>query len=272
MTKGLCNQDKHPTCTFQKVIQHKYKNMPEDAVPVFGHVVSPRHKIFARLYRSEHKRNFYHIDHAYFFRSHYKTNPSNKIWYRISKNGHMQTSLIKDADSSRWEKYFAHQHPVQEYNKTGKHILVCPLGGAYGACYGQDPKEWLQDVTKVLKDNTDRPIRVRNKPWFNIVKDKMVSDEKVSVDEDLEDCYAVVTHSSTVAIQAQLKGIPTFCDPSCCAVPVSHTDFTLIETPKYDKDIRQQWLHTLSWSQFRLEDFSSGYVHRHIEETMYDGP
>ena len=98
VTKGLCNHGKHPTCTFQKIIQKKYKNLPEDSVPVFGHVVPPRHKIFARLYRSDHKRNFYHIDHAYFYRSHFNNNPTGKVWYRISKNGHMQTTLKDEAD------------------------------------------------------------------------------------------------------------------------------------------------------------------------------
>ena len=120
VTKGLCTHGKHPTCTFQKILQKKYKNLPEDSVPVFGHVVPPRHKIFARLYRSEHKRNFYHIDHAYFYRSHFNNNPTGKVWYRISKNGHMQTTLKDDVDSSRWDKYFAKHHPTQDFKKSGK--------------------------------------------------------------------------------------------------------------------------------------------------------
>ena len=272
VTTALCTFGKHKTLNHQSVINDKFKPIPADSVPIWGHIMPPRGKMFKRFYRSEHKRNFYYIDHAYFLRGHKpptKPSPGSKhCWYRISKNGHMQTTLKENIDASRWEKLFAPLYPVRKYHKDGKHILVCPLGSVVGGIYGQDADEWLQKTIATLKKNTDREIRVRYKPI--IKKGKLKA--KVPLDEDLNNCFAVVTHSSTVAVHAQLAGIPTFCDKTCCALPVSHTDFSLIESPIYDADIRQEWLHTLAWSQFSLPEYSDGTAYKHIKKHMYDGP
>lgn len=267
VTNSMCQLSKAPSEKFQSVLKNEFKNIKRDHVPIFGHFLGPRRKIFIRLYRGpkDHRRDFFLTDHAYFWRGHttaIQKKPQHKhIWYRISKNGHMQTTL-KDVTGERWEKIFKPHFPVKKYHRKGNHILVCPLGQTVGNLYGQDAKEWLKKTLAILKANTDREIVVRHKPIMKGGKFK----PKRALDEDLKNCYAVVTHSSTVAVEAQLQGIPTFCDKSCCALPVSHSDFSLIENPLYDIDVRQEWLHTLAWSQFSLPEITDGTALKHLRK------
>jgi hypothetical protein len=274
---GICDHKKFPIKSFSEVLNQKSKPsfaIPSDVVPLIGHKMKPRGKIYIRFLRSDHKRDFFDLDHGYFWRGHdvkgqtgLLGSPRHKqVWYRISLNGHMQTTL-KDVTGERWDKIFKPSFGSKIKNRkprNGKHVLVCPAGGIICNIYGHDHEKWLDNTLKILKNNSDREVRVRHKP--KIVGNRMK--EKVKLEDDLKDCYAVVTHSSTVAIHAQLLGIPTFCDPVCVAAPVSHTDFSKIESPLWDPDMRQKWLHTLAWSQFTLPEFQNGLAYKHMKRMI----
>jgi hypothetical protein len=98
-----------------------------------------------------------------------------------------------------------------------------------------------------LKSHTDRDIIIRKK------------DETKTLQEQLKNCHAIVTHQSTAAIQAILQGVPSFCDLISQSVPVSEIDISKIETPFYpDDDLRQQWIDSLLSCQFSMSEISNG--------------
>jgi len=98
-----------------------------------------------------------------------------------------------------------------------------------------------------LKSHTDRDIIIRKK------------DETKTLQEQLKNCHAIVTHQSTAAIQSILQGVPSFCDLVSQSVPVSEIDISKIETPFYpDDDLRREWIDSLLSCQFNMSEISSG--------------
>ena len=99
--------------------------------------------------------SYYFADHAYFNAGHDK----NPAWYRITKNGHVNSSM-SEKPKDRYEKYFT--KPLQPWRTTGSKIVVCPPTGAIEWYF--DSKDWIETSIKTLKQHTDREIVVRDKP------------------------------------------------------------------------------------------------------------
>ena len=82
--------------------------------------------------------------------------------------------------------------------------------------------------------------------------------------EALGKAHALVTHSSNVAIEAVVAGVPVFVSPSSAAAPMGLSDLSLIETPVYPD--RDQWLAHLAYCQFSFEEIRSGAAWRMLLE------
>ena len=65
-----------------------------------------------------------------------------------------------------------------------------------------------------------------------------------------------MTHSSNVAVEAVIAGVPVFVANSSACEPVGMTDFSRIESPIYPN--REPWLAHLAYSQFSYEEIESG--------------
>ncbi len=52
-----------------------------------------------------------------------------------------------------------------------------------------------------------------------------------SLEEDIDNSFAVITSQSTVAIHSIIRGKPSFCDKISMALPVSKIAFEEIEKP-----------------------------------------
>lgn len=221
---------------------------------------SPTHNIIK--YRREKKLNYYHIDHAYFWRGYvhvtHNKNPFNCEWFRISKNSHVLNTTL-DVDDSRWKKYFYDYFGGygKEYSRKGSKILFCPPSSHVLSLYNQ--KNWVEETLEILKKNTDREIVLRSKPNTKL-NNNISPSTNTTLEEDLKDCWALVTHSSCAAITAQLMGVPTFSDINSPTNPVSLSDYSQIENPFYSDDIdRMKWLNSLAYSQYSLNEFSNNF-------------
>ena len=100
---------------------------------------------------------------------------------------------------------------------------------------------WIDTHLTELQKYTDRNIIVRKK------------DTKVSLQKQLENCHAIVTHQSTAAIEAILAGVPSFCDNVSAANEVSESLYENIETPHYPDDDLIELIY---------DDSSPGYIQR----------
>lgn len=134
------------------------------------------------------------------------------------------------------------------WRRTGKHIVLAVPGPDFGRPFGFDCENWHQGAYQCLKQRTDRPIRVRPR----------VADYPLAV--DLKDAWALVTHSSNVAVDAVQAGIPVFVEPTSSAAPVGNLDYRNIETPVMPD--RQDWWDSLMCQQFTLDEMRRGLAYR----------
>lgn len=189
--------------------------------------------------------NFYYMDHAYF---HATRLYQGDIQYRIIKS-QMQLNHLVDLDEEDYKRIDRYK-PIttKPFTKNGNHILLCPPTKAICRLYNLgDEQSWIDDMVLELKSHTDRDIIIRKKG------------ETKTLQEQLKNCHAIVTHQSTAAIQAILQGVPSFCDLISQSVPVSETDISKIETPFYpDEDLRKEWIDSLLSCQFNMSEISSG--------------
>lgn len=159
----------------------------------------------------------------------------------------------KNWPSDRFEQW--NVQPAK--SKPGNHILVCPSSDTITRWVsGMLARDWVEHTIRTLKQHTDRPIQVRYKPRSG----KLSGPAAAHVPFSKAACgaHAVVTCVSLAAVEAQLLGVPTFCDVSSFAAEVSNTKLSEIESPKRTCTI--QWFSNLAYSQFTLEEIASGFA------------
>ena len=130
---------------------------------------------------------------------------------------------------------------------------------------------WLDETIATLKANTDRPIVVKNKGYNPIIgHDKNGGYIVTGKDNtpprppiDWDSTFAIVTYNSNITLEATTRGIP------CCTVihnacaPISETDFSKIETPKYAD--REPLYYSMAYGQFTAEEIRNGYAWRILD-------
>lgn len=201
------------------------------------------------------KINFYYIDHCYFFRAEGNTvNKTTNDWsYRICLNQENLNFLVHDklntSDIKRIQKNKNLILPRNIVKTTGNKILVCPPSYAIARYYklkNYDVELWLNDTIKTIKQQTDKQIIIRYK------------DSKTPYLKDFENAYCIVTYQSTLAIEAILQGIPSFCSVHSCVAPVSTTTLDLNKI-KFPTTVEiENWIISLLANQFTMEELQNG--------------
>ncbi|MDW3204578.1 MAG: hypothetical protein R8L07_03465 [Alphaproteobacteria bacterium] len=177
--------------------------------------------------------DWFYIDNAYFGRGSY---------FRITRNA-IQHDGRGTADPAR---FLAHGLTIQEWRRRGDHILVCLQSDNFmmRTC-GIDPASWRRGVATALAAHTDRPIVWREKDTARPLRD------------DFRRCWAVVTHTSNVAVEALLAGIPVFLTGPSAARAMGSGDLSRIEDPPMP-DGRPAWAAVLAANQWSLPEIRSG--------------
>jgi hypothetical protein len=174
---------------------------------------------------------FVFMDHAYFERGYDKGN------FRILLNAVHQTDVIPHLPSDRLPQV----KPWQE--KRGSKVYVIPVAPNLAAWH--DAHHWTTDTVSELKKHTDREI---------IVKPK----NGVPLKDLLHDAWAVVSHSSVAAVESAQNGVPVFGPQTSPAFFVGNQFLDKIEAPSML--LRDEWLKTLSYSQFSIDEIRSGFA------------
>ncbi len=217
------------------------------------------------VYRWAEKNN---IDFNYIDRPYWGETRNHPYYMKIVKNNFLK-NWQEDRPDDRFKKSFP--WPIKPWKKEGKNIIVCPPSNAIKEFRGVH--NWLDTTLKTLKENTDRPIIVKTKGYNPLIgvdtnggyfvagKDK----QKPSGPIDWDDAYAIVTYNSNISLEATTRGIPCFTDPHNACAPISETDFTKIETPKYAE--REPLYHSMAYGQFTAEEMRNGYAWRILDES-----
>jgi hypothetical protein len=215
---------------------------PRPGVPIVWGVLRSSDRVVA--YAKQAGQYFYYIDHAYFSRGHGQS-------YRVTRNGY-EAGPVRECPMDRIQ---AHDVELEPWQREGSNVLVCPPTDYFMTAHGC--ADWLERTLEALQRHTDRPVVVRRKPQPGETVEPLA--------EALSKAHALVTHSSNVAIEAVVAGVPVFVSPSSAAAPMGLTDLSLIESPVYPD--RDKWLAHLAYCQFSFEEMRSGAAWRMLLES-----
>lgn len=179
------------------------------------------------------RQDWYYIDNGYFGRD---------VYFRVTKNALQWNG--GGVEPRGLERLWIHGLLWQDWRKTGSHIVIAQQSDAWYEFAGEGSVEaWTERARAALGDK--RRIVIRPK---NCLRD---------LDEDLDDCWAVVTHSSNTAVDAIVRGVPAFVSVPCAASKVARDDLSMIESPKRYED-RIRWAGYLAANQWTLDEMRDG--------------
>lgn len=158
----------------------------------------------------------------------------------------------KSMPSDRFDEL---QIELKPWRTTGSHVLICGQVPWDASVDHIDFKEWQRESVRTLKKLTDRPLVFRQHP--------AIDGSKKPLQEDLKDCWAVVTFNSNSAVEAAISGIPVFvADEGSMAGPIANWNLEDIENPKTPD--RHQWACDLSYSQWTPAEMKEGKTWKHL--------
>tara|TARA_B100000575_G_scaffold287551_1_gene286086 strand:- start:727 stop:1536 length:810 start_codon:yes stop_codon:yes gene_type:complete len=234
------------------------KQLPKEQLTMYG-ILAGSGEIYKQC--EKENKDFYFMDHGYFTNAHVTPH-----WLRITKNKHCQ-NILQQRPSDRYEKNF--KQDMKPWKK-GKKVLVLPPTNAIGNFF--NTTDWLDKTIKTLKENTDREIDIREKPYNPIVaKDHVGATVKIETktvhksEINWNDYHAMVTYNSNTMVASLTNGVPVFCDPvNSAAAPISETDFSKIETPIYGD--RVALFSSLAYNNWTLKEMADGTAWRMLNE------
>lgn len=174
---------------------------------------------------------------------------------RIERNGFWPRPSV---DSHTMDRALSMGVEIKPWRRDGRYVLICLHSEKFGRPWGIDPVSWNETIEGRVRARTNRPIIVRRKP---VNPAQMRAAEPL--DEQLENAWCVVCHSSTIGVRAALAGVPVFCEPTCAAAAVGRTDLS-IDDPVYPD--REQWIADLAWRQWSRAEIASGEAWAHIKD------
>ena len=221
------------------------KELPEENLTMYG-ILAGSGEVYK--WCEKENRDFYFMDHGYFTNAH-----DHPHWLRITKNKHCQ-NILQQKPTDRYEKHF--KQDIKPWNK-GKKILVLPPTNAIANFF--DATDWLDNTIKILKQNTDREI---DQVCATV---KVVRPTVHKGNIDWQDYHATVTYNSNTMVASLTNGVPVFCDSeNSAAAPISETDFTKIETPRYGDRIAL--FSSLAYNNWTLQEMADGTAWRMLNE------
>lgn len=183
--------------------------------------------------------DWFYIDNAYF-------DVTRSAYFRITRNALQHTGR----GASNGSRFRALRLKLKPWRKWGRHIVLCEQSDDFMRRMVGYKGSWLEDTKKALSMSTSREFRVRR--WQ---RDKIMA--MSTLEDDLEEAWALVTHSSAAAITALIHGIPIFSEAGAAATmspPLSQ-----IEDPFFP-DGRESFLGVLADNQWTIAEMRSGYA------------
>lgn len=129
-------------------------------------------------------------------------------------------------------------------NRPQGYVLLALPGMGYGGMLGFDMVAWSHQVRAEIARHTGKRIVVRDKR------------SRRPLVQDLNGAAVLVTHSSKVAVDAVIAGVPAIVAPTNPAAPVCSTSMADIENPP--KPDREKWFASLACQQFTLAEMAKG--------------
>jgi hypothetical protein len=210
-------------------------------------------------------RDYYFMETGYLgnYRSENNTT-GRKIYHRIEKNAMQQHKFLNVPDN-RWQQ-LCNFNPALTYRgwrqNPGSKILLIMSTEKPFQFYGEDRDLWIKNTIDTIRQHTDRPIVIKDKPGR---AERNTTDN--IYDSLEEDIWAVVTYNSIAAVEALQVGIPSFSLAPTAASLVTSNDLSLIDyPPRVDEQIIYKWLSSLAYGQFSIDEIVTGQAWNLVQE------
>lgn len=190
----------------------------------------------------------------------------------------------ENSPPDRWLRIQKEQRiEIKDWRTAGEYVLVLLQRPGDSSLVNLIKKHnsyanFVKYTLQSIRENTDRPIRVRMHPLRQDRQLEILKNFDVEIStntqgaglleggdglyEDFRNAYAVVGFNSNALTESVCEGIPTFsmC-PSSMAWECSNKTLKLLEQPiLFD---REQWLYNLGYCQWREDEIARGepWVH-----------
>ena len=170
----------------------------------------------------------------------------------------------------------------KSWRSVGDFILVC----------GQHDKSlqwqnmprmstWVYDTIEEIQKHTDRSILFRPHPrcplphieheFKNVKRQDPVKIDGTYDDFDMSfnNIYATVSYSSNPGIHSIIEGVPAFVGPASLAYDAANDIDFLHDINNPLRPERQQWLNDYAWTEFTLEEISSGIPLKRLTNKIF---
>jgi hypothetical protein len=168
---------------------------------------------------------------------------------------------------SRPDRWHQLNVELQPWRRSGETIVLCGQVPWDASVQDSDHVGWCRSTAVELASLTQRPIVFRPHPLQPNAID--MSDRPVrfsnaaSLQEDLQNAWAVVTYSSNAGVEATLAGIPAFAaDRGAMGYEILNRDLTTIEQPAMPD--RAAWLSNLAYTQWTADELADGLAIEHL--------
>jgi len=198
----------------------------------------------------------YSLDSVFYNEGNYANNQSNnRHWSQISQSLNLQ---------------------MKPWRINGDHILICLQRDSGWNAKGFDQQGWLNKTVKIIRSQSQRPIRVRPHPankldWTKITQNynnvSITNSAITTLEQDLQNAWAGVFYNSSSSVAAVLEGVPVFVsDQSAVTHAIANHTTRDIENPRMPD--RQQWLWDLSQAHWNIDQSRQGLIYRHFEPLL----
>lgn len=171
-------------------------------------------------------------------------------YYRVTRDAPQHSGL----GESTGERFRALGLPIAPWRTDGAHVLIaCQSDLWHELHHRKTAAAYADHLSAILRKYTSRKVVVRGKP-------KGINGTQ-TLEADLRNCWAVVTHSSMVALEAILAGVPAFVQAQCAISAMSSGELSDIAKPGYPED-RERWAGVLADNQWRVSELRDGTAWR----------
>lgn len=185
-------------------------------------------------------------------KDHLQESDYNRSYWRFCYNG-LHNNEKLDVPGDRFEEWHT---KIQPWQTDTDHILLCPSSDSMTQMlHGCSSADWTIHVMETLRQYTNRPIRVRNKPRANGTSGPAVA--KTPIEYDLEGCHALVTSASISAVDALKAGVPVFATSHQCPTAWC-TNFELYKINNPAQFDRELLFNNLAYRQFSIREINNG--------------
>ncbi len=200
--------------------------------------------------------DFVYIDMPYFdsTRYHFVGNNLEKSYFRVCFNC-VFVNKIYSVPEDRFEDL---KIETKEWKKNGNNIVFF-MSSPIVTNFFSNHKKIEKTIEQIKKIYPNKKIKISYKKSSKLVT------KLVPIKDQVEDCLFTVSITSLAAIQSIILGVPSFCHEESPCAPVSGKldgDFRKIKYPEN----RIEWLKTLAYGQYNLEEISRGLPYLYYRE------